>query len=242
MSSPVPRRAVPALLLFDVDGTLLDLAPVRAAFCAVVPGPDNLRLWCTTLLHYATSLGPASRGAPLPETGVDVLRLLADGRGIALDEEQAAAALHPGTRLPPYPDAIPALERLRAAGFRLAALSNSTRASLRAQLAYSGLAPLFDAAFSADDAGVGKPHPDVYLHAVRSMDTSPGAAMLVASRGWDAAGAAWAGLQSAFIRRPGQGAFLLGPAPDFVLPDLHALADVLDHAGTSGPEDHHPSG
>ena len=217
----------PVLLLFDVNETLLDLAPLKAAISAVLPGPDSPVLWFTAMLQHAAMMSLAGRHAPLPQIGSAVLRMLAEGRGIALNEEQAEAALHPLTRLAPHHDVAPGLERLRAAGYRMAALSNSSGAALRAQLSYAGLDRLFDAQYSVEEVGVYKPHPDVYLHAVRAMGTLPGDAMLVAAHGWDVAGAAWAGLRSAFVRRPGQAPFPLAPPPDYLVPDLEALADVL---------------
>jgi 2-haloacid dehalogenase len=220
---PIPDR--PTLQLFDINETLLDLAPLRASIERIVPG--NAELWFTTMLHYATAMNFAGRFVPLPEVGAAALRMLAEGRGLALSPQQAQLAIAPITRLPAHPDAAPALARLRAAGFRLAALSNSTTAGLRAQLAHAGLAPLFDAQFSVQDFGVYKPHPDVYLGAAARMRTAPGDAMLVAAHGWDVAGAGWAGLRTAFVCRSGKRPFPLSGEPGLVVPDLSALAERL---------------
>jgi 2-haloacid dehalogenase len=217
----------PALLLFDVNQTLLDMAPLQASIRAVLPGADSPKLWFTTTLQHAMAMSLAGRHAPLPEIGAAVLRMLAEGKGAALSEEAAAAALRPLTRLPAHPDVAPALARLRAAGIRMAALSNSTTAGLRAQLDYAGLARHLDVAFSVDEVGVYKPHPRVYLEAARRMRVAPAQAMLVAAHGWDVAGAAWAGLQCAFVSRDGERPFPLAPAPTLNLPHLGALADLL---------------
>jgi 2-haloacid dehalogenase len=220
---PIPDR--PTLLLFDINETLLDLAPLSASIERVLPG--GAELWFTTMLHYATAMNLAGRFSPLPEVGAAALRMLAEGRGLALSAQQAQLAIAPITRLPAHPDAAPALARLRAAGFRLAALSNSTTAGLRAQLAHAGLAPLFDAQFSVQDFGVYKPHPGVYLGAAARMRTAPSQAMLVAAHGWDVAGAGWVGLRTAFVCRTGKRPFPLGGEPGLVVPDLNALAERL---------------
>jgi 2-haloacid dehalogenase len=52
-------------------------------------------LWFTTLLQYAMAMSLAGRHAPLPEIGAAVLRMLAEGKGIALTPAQAGAALRP---------------------------------------------------------------------------------------------------------------------------------------------------
>ena len=216
----------PALLLFDINETLLDLAPLRAGIERILPGAAEL--WFTTMLQYATAMNLAGRFAPLPEIGAAALRMLAEGRGIALSPRQAQAALAAITRLPAHPDVAPALARLRAAGFRLAALSNSTTAGLRAQLAHAGLAPLFDAQFSVQDFGVYKPHPGVYLGAAARMRIAPAQAMLVAAHGWDVAGAGWAGLRTAFVCRGDKRPFPLAAEPGFTVQDLAELADRLN--------------
>jgi 2-haloacid dehalogenase len=220
-----PNR--PALLLFDVNQTLLDLTPLQTSIRAVLPGADSPKLWFTTLLQHAMAMSLAGRHAPLPEIGAAVLRMLAAGKGVDISPEQAAAALRPITRLPAHPDVTPALARLRAAGVRMAALSNSTTAGLRAQLDYAGIARWLDAAFSVEEVRVYKPHPRVYLNAVRRMRVEPGQAMLVAAHGWDVAGAGWAGLRTAFVNRDGERPFPLADRPGLSVADLGELADRL---------------
>lgn len=219
------RRDRPALLLFDVNETLLDLAPLRASIERILPG--DAELWFTTMLHYATAMNLAGRFAALPEVGAAALRMLAEGRGKPLSLQQAQLAIAPITRLPAHPDVAPALARLRAAGFRLAALSNSTSTGLRAQLAHAGLGRLFDAQFSVQDFGAYKPHPGVYRGAAMRMRVAADQAMLVAAHGWDVAGAGLAGLDTAFVCRGNKRPFPLGDAPGMVVSDLSALADRL---------------
>jgi 2-haloacid dehalogenase len=220
-----PTTDRPALLLFDINETLLDLAPLRTSIERILPG--GAELWFTTMLHHATAMSLAGRFAPLPEIGAAALRMLAEGRGVALSPHHAQMAIAPIARLPAHPDVAPALARLRDAGFRLAALSNSTTAGLRAQLAHAGLAPLFDAQFSAQDFGVYKPHPGVYLGATARMRVAPGQAMLVAAHGWDVAGAGWAGLRTAFVCRGNKRPFPLAEDPALAVRDLAELAGRL---------------
>jgi 2-haloacid dehalogenase len=215
----------PALLLFDINETLLDLAPLRTSIERILPG--GAELWFTTMLHHATAMSLAGRFAPLPEIGAAALRMLAEGRGVALSPHQAQMAIAPIARLPAHRDVAPALARLRDAGFRLAALSNSTTAGLRAQLAHADLTPLFDAQFSVQDFGVYKPHPGVYLGATARMRVAPGQAMLVAAHGWDVAGAGWAGLRTAFVCRGNKRPFPLAEEPALVVRDLAELAGRL---------------
>lgn len=97
----------------------------------------------------------------------------------------------------------------------------------RARLDFAGIARYFDAAFSVEEVRVYKPHPRVYLEAVRRMRVAPGQAMLVAAHGWDTGGAGWAGLQTAFVVRDGERPFPLAERPTLTLADLGELADRL---------------
>lgn len=52
--------------------------------------------------------------------------------------------------------------------------------------------------------------------------------LLVAAHGWDVAGTAWAGMKTAFVARPGQQQFPLGPAIDITVPSLAGLPGELE--------------
>jgi 2-haloacid dehalogenase len=52
--------------------------------------------------------------------------------------------------------------------------------------------------------------------------------LLVAAHGWDVAGAAWAGMKTAFVARPGQQVFALGPAPDLCISSLAELPRQME--------------
>lgn len=82
------------------------------------------------------------------------------------------------------PDCASRIEGFRAAGYRLAAVSNtSTRSSLLdAYLASAGLLPLFDAVVYSMDLGVRKPHPEIYREALRRIDVRPEHALFVGDR------------------------------------------------------------
>jgi FMN phosphatase YigB (HAD superfamily) len=104
--------------------------------------------------------------------------------------------------LSPHPEVPAALGRLRDAGLRLAALTNSTRQVAQAQLANAGLAELFEQILSADQVGRLKPAPEPYRMAAEALGVPVGQLWLVAAHGWDVAGALAAGCRAAFVARP----------------------------------------
>lgn len=125
--------------------------------------------------------------------------------------------------LPAHPDVRPALVALKSVGFQLVALTNSSDAAVAAQLAHANIGDCFDRHLSVESVRRYKPDRSVYLWAAEQVEQEPGNTMLIAAHGWDVAGAKWAGLQTAFVERPGQQLFPLGPTPNLHVADLGGL-------------------
>lgn len=151
--------------------------------------------------------------------------MVARSRGLELDEAAARQAVAAIRSVPPHPDVVPALERLRAAKYRRVALPSSSQAALADRLKNAGLDGIFEAAWSVEEVGPYKPHAHVYRWAARRAGADVSECLMVAAHGWDVAGAAWAGMRSAFVGRPGQQQFPLGPTPEL---EVVTLADLVD--------------
>jgi 2-haloacid dehalogenase len=119
------------------------------------------------------------------------------------------------------------LERLRSAGVRLAALTNSTEQVAEAQLEHTGLRDLFEQAFSADTVKRLKPAPEPYRHAAERLGVEIGQVRLIAAHAWDVAGALRAGCAAAFVARPGMVLDPLAERPDVVGRDLREVAEQI---------------
>jgi 2-haloacid dehalogenase len=223
----------PRVLLFDVNETLLDIGPLKRKVGDLLRDPAAGTLWFTTLLQHSLVLTVSGQYAAFPEVGAATLRMLARNAGVALEAAEASALLAGMRSLQPHPDVTPALQRLQHAGFRMATLTNSPAAGVKAQVEHAGVDAFFERQLSVDDVGKFKPHRDVYEWAAREMAVPPRDCMLVAAHGWDVAGAAWAGMRTAFVAREGQQQFPLAPAPSLVVPDLGELVRRLDGSGTS---------
>jgi 2-haloacid dehalogenase len=117
------------------------------------------------------------------------------------------------------------LERLRGAGYRLAALTNSTAEVEGDQLRNAGLADLFEKALSADSGKRLKPAPEAYANAARELSVSPEEIRMVAAHVWDVQGALRAGCAAAFVQRPGMVWNPLLERPDIVGSDLGDIAE-----------------
>lgn len=227
-----PKLGKPQVLLFDVNETLLDLAPLKDRINQLLGESDTATLWFTTMLQYSLAMTVSNQYAAFPDIGLATLQMLARSREIVLHEDDAKAALGLMRSLPAHPDVRPALEQLKQAGFRLATLTNSSRSGVQAQMEHAGLSDCFEQQLSVESVGKFKPHIEVYHWAAREMQVDPSECMLVAAHGWDVAGAQWAGLRSTFIMRAKQQIFPLANEPELIVTNLKALAKELS-AGSS---------
>jgi len=212
-------------VFFDINETLLDLAPLREAISKAVGGRnDLLALWFTTLLHQSLVATVTDRFRDFDDLAAASLRTVAARQGISITADHAREAVAVMRTLPPQPDAIPALSMLRDAGLAVFALSNSSAATLRAQLDHARIAPLFTGAISVEQIGLYKPHRHVYRWAARQAETSPSACWLAAAHEWDTAGALQAGFRAAYVHRGSTPAEHSDPQPQ------HIAASLIDAA------------
>lgn len=80
---------------------------------------------------------------------------------------------------------------------------------------------------SIEDIKVYKPDLRAYAWALEQLNIKPEEALMVAAHGWDVAGAKAAGLQTAFVARPGKALYPLAQKPDYVVKDLSELVEIL---------------
>ena len=102
-------------------------------------------------------------------------------------------------RLPPWPDALPGLVRLKSR-FIIGPLSNGNVGLLVRMAKHAGLP--WDVILSAETARAYKPMPASYTESARLLNLAPGEVMLVAAHNGDLAAAQAAGLATGFRRAP----------------------------------------
>ncbi len=215
------------VIVFDVNETLLDLAALDPAFERVFGDVPARREWFAQMLRLAFVSVITDRYADFGTIGRAALLMTAQRLGVDLPEEELASILSGMRALPPHSEVPASLDRLRKAGMRLAALTNSTKEAADAQLMHAGLDDSFEQVLSVEYAGRLKRHPAVYHMAADRLGVEPGGMRLVAAHNWDITGAMRAGCAGAFIARPGMVLGLLDEHPDIVGPDLAAVADRI---------------
>jgi 2-haloacid dehalogenase len=217
----------PKVLVFDVNETLLDLSALRPHFTRVFGDGKALDEWFSLLLHYSLVVTVADAYADFGTVGKAVLEMLANTRRIKLSPEDSTKILQGVLTMPVHPDVPEGLKRLRAAGFRMVTLTNSSPSAVKAQLQNSGLAQYFDESISVDTVRRFKPDLQVYRSAAAHLGAQPGELLLIAAHPWDVFGATKAGWQTAFVARNGITPLPLGPKPTINGRDIEAIADTI---------------
>jgi 2-haloacid dehalogenase len=192
----VEGRARPQVVAFDVNETLLDLAPVRASL--VEAGQPEALLGTVFARTLLTGFAAAATGTWCR---------FRDAFDAALAQETELSA---GARsrvadafgeLAPHPDVEPTLRRLTSAGVRVVTLTHGSPGVAEAGLARGGIGPLVERSLSSEVIRAWKPAREVYLWAAGSCDVAPDRMALVAAHGWDVHGAQRAGLTGAWFPR-----------------------------------------
>jgi 2-haloacid dehalogenase len=228
-------------LAFDVFGTVVDWhggVARDAAALAARHGIDGD--WGAFANDWRAGYAPAMdkvRRGELPWAHIDtlhrmILEQIIETHGLGgLGEAERDHLNRAWHRLPPWPDTVPGLVRLKRR-FTLTTLSNGNFSLLTEMAKLSGLP--WDCVISAELFGHYKPDPETYLGCARLLDLAPAELMLVACHPQDLRAARANGLRTAYVRRP----FEHGPTTvpptvsdgefDLVANDFEQLADLLE--------------
>jgi len=222
------------VLAFDQYGTIVDMQ--KGLTDAVTPflrqkgwagKPDSFVTWWRRT-HFESSMIDAlcDRGhTPYREIGQRAVSHVMDRCGIAYTQDEVRGLVGEIEKLKPFPDVVAALERLRAAGYKLAILSNGDRDMLAAAGPHIGFR--FDHVISVEEAGYFKPHWKTYAKAAEIVGEEPSSILFVANHAFDCIGAKSCGMRTAFIDRRKRPFGHTPHQPDLVVADFAELAATL---------------
>ncbi len=216
----------PKVLVFDVDGTLIDtLAPMRQALNEVLAA-RALPPWSEAEVRAHLSLGQQGLLAAALRSG-GRRPLPADeraGQARLLQRYLTLAPLHARS----YPGALALLQQARAAGCRLAVCSNAAGPVLQALFEALGWQGFFETVVHAGNAAALKPSGRPLQQVLAQLDTEPAQAWLVGDSALDAACAQAAGC--AFVWFSGGYGGARPPGVAAQVDALDEVAALLDHA------------
>ncbi|GAA4413103.1 HAD family hydrolase [Actinokineospora soli] len=223
----VPAALPPTIhaICLDVDDTVIDFTGSARMALSELTGRDDLwSQWqAITDDHHARAIAGefdhdtmrrVRTKAFLDAQGADF-----DDATVAVLEDRRRDRMTHSWRA--FPDAAPALDWLRAAGLKIAAVTNASHPDQHGRLARVGLARFFDAVISAGALGVAKPAPAIFHAACAELDVPPTHTLHVGDRlDHDARAAVNAGLHGVWLDRAGT------PTP--VDPGIHVIDSLSD--------------
>lgn len=219
----------PSVVVFDVNETLSDMAPIAERFTDV-GAPEHLaKLWFASLLRDGFALTAAGTSEQFASLGKGALRVILAGDFLNRDMEDAVAHVMDGfAGLPLHPDVPEGVAALKATGRRLVTLTNGSTQVAERLLATAGLGEDFERLLSVEDAPAWKPAREAYAYAADTCGVDVTDMILVAVHPWDIDGASRAGMTTAWISRAGQPYPEYFTAPTYTVSALGELATLLD--------------
>jgi len=214
--------------VFDAYGTLFDLHAAAERHRDAI-GPEWQRFsqtWRTKHIEYtwhATLVGRRFTFWSLAERSLDYAIAV---HGLTVSPTTRHALMAAYRRMQAYPEVREVLATLRAAGAKVAILSNGDPDMLSDAIAAAGLGGCLDDVISVADAGVFKPAQAVYALATQRLQCAPDEISFQSSNRWDIAAAKAAGFHCVWINRSGMPDEYPDLAPDRVIGDLRALPAI----------------
>jgi putative hydrolase of the HAD superfamily len=204
--TPLPPR-IQAVCL-DIDDTLVDFTTsARKALSSMIGRDDMWPAWQRMTEEHvakvvagemdADTMRMARTKAFLADLGA-----LLDDESVCRLEDRRLAEMAGGWRL--FSDVLPCLDWLRAAGLKVAAVTNASGSHQRAKLSCLGITRFFDAIVIAGELGAAKPDPTIFKAACALLDVPVCQALHIGDRlDVDAVGARDAGLHGVWLDRCG---------------------------------------
>ncbi|WP_044560322.1 phosphoglycolate phosphatase [Azospirillum sp. B4] len=174
--NPLPSTGLPAAVLFDFDGTLIDSAPDILTGINRLLDEENLPPLDLAQVHQFIGDGApmlvtrtfAAVGRPLDPDSVPAMT----------DRYMAIYEALPADPSCVFPGVVPTLAAL-SERIPLGLVTNKPERATHAVLAAIGLAPYFKAVVGGDTLPTRKPHPGPLLHAMAQLGTAPAQTVMV---------------------------------------------------------------
>jgi beta-phosphoglucomutase len=177
------------LLIFDLDGTLVDSSPLHARAFAQVFAPFEVTV------DYATVAGMTTENAVDRLADTAGLELTAQARAALIQQKRDVALALIETELQAIPGA-PAFVHAAGQRWLRALCTSASRGNADAALRRAGLEGCFDWIITANDVARGKPDPEIFLAALDRSGVAAADALVFEDAPSGLAAAAAAGIDA----------------------------------------------
>lgn len=228
ISAQTPEKPAIKAVAFDFF-VLFDANSVIPAVETAFPGKgaEIAKSWRAKLFEYNFLSSISGRHEDFFTLVEESLVYTTRAMKLDMTPEQRKTLLDAFLRLKPWPDTVAGLNRLKASGVRVIALSNFTPAMLRANAEGAGIASSFDALVSTEVNGSFKPEQRAYQLGLQALGLKKEDVVFAAFGAWDAYGAKSFGYPTVWVNRFGLPAEELAPPPDKTVKDMDGLVSFV---------------
>jgi 2-haloacid dehalogenase len=217
----------PKVIVFDVYETLLTMSDVERKVNQVMDSSRGYTIWFELFMQYCFANNSLDSFQDFISIGKATLQVTASKLGRSVSDAEANDVLTLLKHLPVHEDVPSCLSELKDSGYTIMALTNAPEKLVFERMERTGLVSYFDEVLSAETVKKYKPDKTVYQWAAEKIKSDVSEILLITAHGWDIAGAANAGMKTAFLKRHKEFLFPLSPEPDLTGNQLSELVSVL---------------
>jgi 2-haloacid dehalogenase len=217
----------PKIIVFDVYGTLLSMSDVERKVNQVMDSVRGYTIWFEMFMQYCFANNSLDSFHDFASIGRTTLQMAAYKLGRSVSESESDEVLALLKHLPVHEDVPSCLSELKDNDYTIVALTNAPEKLVFERMERTGLVSYFEEVVSSETVKKYKPDKSVYHWAARKLNSEPDEMLMITAHGWDIAGAANAGMKTAFLKRHRELLYSLSPEPDLSANRLSELVSAL---------------
>lgn len=190
-------------------------------------GAEFVKAWRAKQFEYGFLRSITGRHEDFFKVTDDALIYTAQALKLEMSEDAHRRLLDAYLHLKPWPDAVDALKRLRAAGVRVITIANFSPRMLRENADGAGITGDFERLLSTEENKTYKPDARAYALGPKVLHLKKEEIVFAAFGGWDAYGAKTFGYPTYWVNRFGLPEERLGTRPDGTSRDIAGLLDFV---------------
>jgi 2-haloacid dehalogenase len=217
----------PKVIVFDVYGTLTVMSDVERKVNQIMDSIRGYTIWFELFMQYCFVNNSLDSFHDFISIGRTTLKMASHKLGRAISDAETNEVLTLLKHLPVHEDVQSCLSELKDRSSTIIALTNAPEKLVLDRMERTGLISYFDDVLSAETVKKYKPDKTVYLWAAKKLNSKPDEMLMISAHGWDIAGAANAGMKTAFLKRDKELLYSLAAAPDLNGNRLSELVALL---------------
>ena len=218
----------PVVILLDVYETLLDMSEVERKVNNLLDSKRGYIVWFELFMQYCFVDNCTVQFNDFTSIGKATLKMAAKTFDVHISEASSESLLELLKHLPLKDEVQNGLSELSNQNFRIAALTNAAEHTVWERMERTGLISYFEAVLSAEHVKKYKPCIEVYQWAAKKLGEEPQNILMVSAHGWDIAGAANSGMQTAYIKSDRELFYPLAPEPTILIKNIKDLSAQLE--------------